>query len=408
MPSTKSITTAVGCIFFLAILVGDRISRFKWLSIEQSQHDIRMVGERDAWNHTKEKHNYTMDSLPMAVMQHDHLQATKTSGIESHVDSHPSDKIQHNQSHALTTSGSGSGRNNGTQLSTVKFIPFPHNTLGSGTDMECQWETKVVSNPNAYDFIQLSAFKEGICIPKSLNETIHIFSSTEAKKCLSFKRVIITGDSYMKQLFIGLADILLGKKLKNDEQITDSTMRAQFVETANYWLAKRQQNDASFPTAKYSCEQHCYGMDSSFSKKCSKCINSYTLKDGNTVAVVGAGVHIMSRLGKDVNATAREIGEFLNLAKRTVFVSMPSYELQKVPEPYKEISSVRNSLYDALIPNLAPSNHDHPFLDVYQFTKSCTFHNCSYDGGHRSRYVNRWKAQLLLNTLCEVVQEITT
>ena len=27
--------------------------------------------------------------------------------------------------------------------------------------------------------------------------------------------------------------------------------------------------------------------------------------------------------------------------------------------------------------------------------------NCSYDGGHRSRYVNRWKAQLLLNTLCE-------
>lgn len=33
--------------------------------------------------------------------------------------------------------------------------------------------------------------------------------------------------------------------------------------------------------------------------------------------------------------------------------------------------------------------------------QSCYMENCSSDGGHRARFVNRWKAQLLLNMLCE-------
>jgi hypothetical protein len=48
----------------------------------------------------------------------------------------------------------------------VIFIPFPHNTLGGGTDMECKWETLITppSNNNKnnittkYDSTQLSAF----------------------------------------------------------------------------------------------------------------------------------------------------------------------------------------------------------------------------------------------------------
>ena len=128
------------------------------------------------------------------------------------------------------------------------------------------------------------------------------------------------------------------------------------------------------------------------------------MENENTVAVVGAGVHIMGRLNKNVNATTREINQFLNLANRTIFVSLPSYEISKVPTEYKEISSVRNNIYDALLPNVAPWNPQHPFLDVFQLTRSCCMNNCSYDGGHRSRYVNRWKAQLLLNTLCEIVE----
>lgn len=41
-----------------------------------------------------------------------------------------------------------------------------------------------------------------------------------------------------------------------------------------------------------------------------------------------------------------------------------------------------------------------PVLDIYALTKACTWTNCTVDGAHGSRFVNRMKAQLLLNKLC--------
>ena len=87
----------------------------------------------------------------------------------------------------------------------------------------------------------------------------------------------------------------------------------------------------------------------------------------------------------------QEIQQFLDREEgqnRTTYVSPPAGPME--------------SVYRGLLPNVAPENPEHPFLDVYESTKSCTMENCTYDGSHRSRYVNRWKAQLLLNTLCEV------
>ena len=78
-----------------------------------------------------------------------------------------------------------------------------------------------------------------------------------------------------------------------------------------------------------------------------------------------------------------------------------SYNIDKVPDAYKKEHVWKHKINTKLIPNVAPTNPDHPYLDVFQLTNSCNMENCSYDGGHRSRYVNRWKAQLLLNTLCE-------
>ena len=85
------------------------------------------------------------------------------------------------------------------KASRVRFIPFPHNTLGSGVDMQCQWETKRIADTAKYDSTQLAAFREGICIPHRLKSSIHVFSSNEAKECLQSRQVIISGDSYMKQ-----------------------------------------------------------------------------------------------------------------------------------------------------------------------------------------------------------------
>ena len=207
----------------------------------------------------------------------------------------------------------------------VSFVPFPHNTLGSGIDMECAWETRPIllaaGDEHEYDSTQRAAFDEGICVPPILNASIHVYSSSEAKECLRYRRVIISGDSYMKQLFIGLADILLSKKLNGDREIIGRAKRSAVVASANRWLAGRRNKDASFPHVEYRCEMECYGYpeNAPFGEVCAGCINPLTSRNnGNaTVAVVGAGVHI----GGVVDG---EIRKFLDLAVRTVFVPMPA------------------------------------------------------------------------------------
>ena len=158
-----------------------------------------------------------------------------------------------------------------------------------------------------------------------------------------------------------------------------------------------------FPIVQYKCERDCYGKLDHFNTTCSECINSYTNNDNNTVGVVGAGIHIANRIkgsGK-INSIVQEMNAFLGKAHHTIWTSMPSYNIDKVPDAYKKEHVWKHKINTKLIQNVAPTNPDHPYLDVFQLTNSCNMENCSYDGGHRSRYVNRWKAQLLLNTLCE-------
>ena len=66
----------------------------------------------------------------------------------------------------------------------------------------------------------------------------------------------------MKQLFIGLADILLGKKVHGDMEIMGAENRSHVVATTNYWLARRYEStNFSFPKVEYTCEESCYGGD---------------------------------------------------------------------------------------------------------------------------------------------------
>ena len=291
--------------------------------------------------------------------------------------------------------------------SSVKFIPYPHRTLGSGDSIKCEWETRSNYNTPHLDFTQRNALTEGICIPPSLSNTIHIFSSDEAIQCLSSKiqqreiRVILAGDSYMKQMYIGLADILLSKHISEDKEMKDNIQRSKILAKAQYWVMNRHEtNETSFPYAQYLCEEECYGKKAL--DKCSQCINNNTRVGKDDVWVVGVGIHIYARSNKQVDFTVEKIQQFLETEeeyKRTIYVSPPHF-FQR--EDYPTQSKNMERVYHGLLPNVAPEQPAHPFLDVYQLTKSCTWGNCTFDGGHRSRFVNRWKAQLLLNTLCEV------
>jgi hypothetical protein len=295
----------------------------------------------------------------------------------------------------------------------VRFIPYPHKTLGSGTFMQCQWETRPVENASSetsipfLDFTQRNAYTQGICIPPTLNSTLHIFSSAEAIECLSSGvqnrdiKLMLSGDSYMKQLYIGLADILLSTHISDDVEIKGAVQRNEVLEIAQHEMERRSREtrNSSFPFVQYGAQ--CYGLQP-LNEPCLKSINEL---GGNSttdyVWIIGTGVHIYRRKNQ-VNATVQEINNFLNknTTNRTIFVSPPYY----FPDPAFTDQLVQDQaeLYRNLLPNLAPENPAHPLIDVYELTRSCVWENCSYDRAHRSRFVNRWKAQLLLNTLCEV------
>ena len=294
----------------------------------------------------------------------------------------------------------------------VRFIPYPHKTLGSGDSIQCKWETihnRNTSSSSLLDFTQRNAYTQGVCIPPTLSDTLHIFSSDEAIQCLSSEiqqrdiRVILSGDSYMKQLYIGLADILLSKHISDDKEMKDNVQRSKILANAQYWMNKRRETNATFPYVQYQCEEDCYGKKAL--DICSQCINSFSRNNSlgdDAVWVVGVGIHTYARVKKQVDVAIQHIQHFLDTEgehKRIIYVSPPKYFYR---DDYPDQTRNMELVYRGLLPHVAPENTAHPFLDVYELTKSCTMENCTFDGGHRSRYVNRWKAQLLLNTLCEV------
>ena len=332
-----------------------------------------------------------------------------------------------NVGHVVSLGSSGGSRakgpvgnaspNGNESESRVRFIPHPHRSLGSGAQVRCRWETRPTDDASATDYTQSTALAEGVCIPPALGDGVHVFSSEEAVECLSRGRegrLIFSGDSYMKQLYVGMVDILLSEHVSNGTEITGFDERNEVVSAARQLVRDRLwSRNSTFPKVQYLCERECYGRV--HLSKCSKCIDDFSGKKTGHVWVVGVGIHVMKRTAdrneEAINnatneqlarMTALEITKFLRRErKRMIYVSPPSYGHS---EDYKDQKTRMGRLYLNLLPHVAPRRPGQPFLDVYELTRSCHMENCSYDGGHRSRYVNRWKAQMLLNQLCQVVE----
>mmetsp|Transcript_7079 Transcript_7079/g.17394 ORF Transcript_7079/g.17394 Transcript_7079/m.17394 type:complete len:344 (+) Transcript_7079:174-1205(+) len=298
------------------------------------------------------------------------------------------------------------------QYSRVKFVPFPHRNVGTGdVGAGCNWSTVPISDddmPETYDLIQRAAFREGICIPSS-DQRLHVFSTAQAIECLSSTvqhrniSLIMSGDSYNRQLFIGLVDILLGRAW--NVEILNGGIRKELTEQAFEEIKTYVENDPNFPLVQFVCIEECYGRQTL--ERCSRCINQLVNRRSDTVAVVGTFVHVLVRHKDNVTATYDEITKFIEETDNLIFNSNPCYETSKIPRQYQNASREWSAelFYDKLLPLMASYNKMKPFMDFFQLTRSCTMNNCSTDGGHRARYVNRWKAQILLNTICTIEEQ---
>jgi len=261
------------------------------------------------------------------------------------------------------------------------------------------------------DRIQAATLHDGFCYPRdpAMRNQLHIFSTPQARRCLKNTTVVVAGDSYNKHLFIGLADILLGRP-NNKYQFKNAEKREQGVQEATRLLAQKFPNSTHLLWS--PCVWECYGQLSDFGHLCGECLQNFTAtgasdpKIKNMIPVVGAGIHIYSRT-KSANRTLGELEDFFGEANEGwIFNSGPSYNLEKTPEEYREKSSRSEKvLYDGVLERLPEMLEDKvTYLDFFQLTRSCHFDNCTVDGGHRARFVNRWKAQVLLNTICEYRQ----
>jgi len=323
-----------------------------------------------------------------------------------------------------------STRKKNTRHKQVLFVPFPHKPIGF-ENMECTWETRdpdslaaTTFNTNdgveeSLDLIQRAAWENGVCIPSSLenNSSWHVFSTQEAIECLSpvlqrqisnrSPALVLAGDSYTKQLFIGLSDILLGRAW--NVEIHNGTQRNIIVDRINIELKGSHQNDPSFPNAQVICLDECYGDDVAFGRLCSTCLNKHVDFNQETVVVVGAGIHLLNIRKHDLTKVDQEIKEFFSIMNQSIFVSMPSHSTSKLPPQYRNGTSESSPKFNNALRH-ASKNKNQPLLNVFQLTRSCFMQNCSFDKkhpSHKSRYVNRWKANLLLNMICDVRYDVS-
>ena len=92
-------------------------------------------------------------------------------------------------------------------------------------------------------------------------------------------------------------------------------------------------------------------------------------------------------------------------SSKFIWVTSPFYETFKLRQ-ISEAAAINQNNARYLKYNLdgvrevLKLNGGGAFLDAFHLTKACVFANCSEDGAHRARFVNRMKFQIVLNHLC--------
>eukprot|EP01035_Chromulina_nebulosa_P018619 gene18619-24351_t len=239
------------------------------------------------------------------------------------------------------------------------------------------------------DNIQTHAVKEGIFKPSIKNfPKYHIYSSDEANSCVYGRTILFSGDSYMVQMFIGFADILLDQPV-NDEIISGKMRNDLFKEVLES-LKKLFGSKTTIDFLYY----HCHLED--FECAHEAMAADIAMLNEADVFITNIAIHYKALHINDPNMIenyGKELQDYFIKYKdmKITWATGPSYHKPTASSTILNLNSM----------DIAKENGI-PFIDIYTLTDSCNWSNCSSDGGHRARFVNRMKAQMFLNDICSI------
>ena len=286
--------------------------------------------------------------------------------------------------------------------SKVSMVPYPGLKKYNGFLPHGQWISGTYSDDMTRyeaDFLQFRARKDGYYVSSNNSKPInlHIFSTYEAAECLRNKRVIIVGDSYMKQMFIGAVDVMLQNP--SNTEIEGGKYRELVSRQAAKCLS--QSRAIKIRNIHLSYDDKCVHSNlnclinnlekNRYYRQADYLISNILVHD------LESNQNRSTRLSEYVNNL--EV-LFANPKSKLMWVTGPSYDLKKVPDKYLEVTKNRPTVAANKRAFELADKHGIPILDFYSLTANCRWKNCSTDGGHRSRFVNRMKFQLVFNNIC--------
>lgn len=343
----------------------------------------------------------------------------------------------------------------------VSFVHAPFNDLrkywadpSKPSVIKGEWHTDAKEGENYDSPILKGLSQQGFYVPTvdGKPKPFTLYKAREARECLAHKQVYFGGDSYMEQFYIGLVDVLLdvGSENRNfggagtsfDRRIIgeskNRTLHQQYPELAGIRLEcvnKPECYGTSFvhedgsACAAGKSQEHWDGEvpwdaeawarnggkgsggglpgctekpnpDENSLKVCNQCLQNLPEADA---LVIGSAPHLLMSRGSDEGA-GQKVEEDIQWLRakhqNMIWVSAPKINPAKVTKAQMKYFTPTNQESLNRIGTLDVCKKHGVCLDMYHLTSRCAWDNCTTDGGHRARYVNRMKAQMLLNTLC--------
>ena len=250
---------------------------------------------------------------------------------------------------------------------------------------------------------------------RDVTQRYHWFTPEEAGGCLKDKRVWVLGDSYMRNQFIGLTDVLEGNTKNPNEAITKGVpgkrvpiafLPKHFGDLGRVAISRWNITGTFVGGRRFGL-----GLYLNDIKELLRHI-----KDEDLV-VINALIHDNKRnrvqsaefkgnMKAAENHYLKLVEELVNFVVelqpkgRFVWSTSTSYKEKKVPLQFRKYQ-MNKRIMD--INDKAAQmwwRAGFPVLDVFHLTLACTADSCTKDGSHHNRMVNRAKAHVLLNHVC--------